>query len=205
MSRVAVDHLLIATDDLDAAAAAIGRLGLPVAAGGRHPGWGTANRIVPLGDAYLELVAVVDRAAAAANVFGRWVAAAAPGPLGWAVRSDDLDATARRLGLDVQAGSRAAADGRVLRWRTAGLERAAAEPTLPFFIAWDAGTPFPGAAGTRVELDRLELRGQATHLAEWLGQAEMPVSIRPGPAAVERIVLRGTGGPITIDAAELDG
>ena len=205
MSRVAVDHLLIATDDLDAAAAADwaprapgrgrrppprmghrqpdrpARRRLSRARRGRRPGRGRGERLRAVG--------------------GRGGAGAA----GWAVRSDDLDATARRLGLDVQAGSRAAADGRVLRWRTAGLERAAAEPTLPFFIAWDAGTPFPGAAGTRVELDRLELRGQATHLAEWLGQADMPVSIRPGPAAVERIVLRGTGGPITIDAAELDG
>jgi hypothetical protein len=99
-----IDHLLIATGDLDAAAAAAERLGLPVAAGGRHPGWGTANRIVPLGDAYLELVAVVDPAEAATSGFGSWVAAAPPGPMGWAVRPRDLKATASRLGLGVVPG-----------------------------------------------------------------------------------------------------
>ena len=197
----AVDHLLIATADLDAAAAAAEGLGLPVAAGGRHPGWGTANRIVPLGDAYLELVAVVDPAEAAASGFGSWVAAAPPGPMGWAVRSGDLEATARRLGLVVVPGSRQAAGGRTLRWRTAGVEHAATEPSLPFFIAWDPGTAFPGAGGAGIEVDRVELRGDAGRLAEWLGGAGLPVSVRPGPAAIERIVLRAAAGAVTIDAA----
>jgi hypothetical protein len=57
-------------------------------AGGRHPGWGTANRIVPLGNTYLEVVAAVDAAEADGSPFGRWVAAApSGGPLGWAVRT----------------------------------------------------------------------------------------------------------------------
>ena len=33
---------------------------LEASAGGRHPAWGTANWIIPLGDSYLELIAVVD-------------------------------------------------------------------------------------------------------------------------------------------------
>jgi hypothetical protein len=203
MSGLAVDHLLIATADLDAAAAAVERLGLPVAAGGRHPGWGTANRIVPLGDAYVELVAAVDRTEAGSSPFGRWVAASPPGPMGWAVRSDDLDATARRLGLHLVPGSRAAPDGRSLRWRTAGVERAAAEPSLPFFIAWEPGVPFPGASGAALEIERIELRGDSTRLGEWLDGTELPVSVQPGPAAVERIVLRGPTGAIAFDPGSL--
>jgi len=197
---VAVDHLLIATADLDAAATAAERLGLAVAAGGRHSGWGTANRIVPLGGAYLELVAVVDPAEAAASGFGSWVAAAPPGPMGWAVRPADLDAAAGRLGLAVVPGSRKAADGRTLRWRTAGVEHAAAEPYLPFFIAWEPGTPFPGAGGAGLEIERVDVRGDADRLAAWLDGAGLPLSVRPGPAAVERIVLRAVAGTVTIDA-----
>ena len=34
--------------------------GLAFAPGGRHPGWGTANMIAPLGSSYVELLAVVD-------------------------------------------------------------------------------------------------------------------------------------------------
>lgn len=203
MSGLVVDHVLIAVPDLDAAEAAAGRLGLPVGPGGRHPGWGTANRIVPLGGAYVELVAVVDAAEAASSPFGRWVAASPPGPMGWAVRADDLERIARRLGLDLVPGTRAAPDGRPLRWRTAGVERVMAEPFLPFFIAWEAGTPFPGAGASGVEIELVELRGDAARLAEWVGEAALPAAIRPGPAAVERVVLRGPGGAIRLDAASL--
>ena len=98
---IELDHVLIAVTDLDAAGREFeARHGLASVAGGRHPGWGTANRIVPLGDTYLELVAAVDTAEAAGSPFGRWVAAAPSGrPLGWAVRTQELDVIAGRLGL----------------------------------------------------------------------------------------------------------
>ena len=179
-----LDHVLVAVPDLAAGVGAIeARLGLTSVAGGRHPGWGTANRIVPLGPAYLELVAVVDAGEAAAHSFGRWLAAAQPpgGPFGWAVRTQDLDRVADRLGLPVRDGSRATAGGRVLRWRTAGLEQAAAEPFLPFFIEWATGTPLPGrAAATHpngpFELTELALVGDADRLAAWLGGQALPVT-----------------------------
>lgn len=151
--------------------------------------------------AYLELVAVVDPEAAATSAFGRWVAAAPPGPQGWAVRPADLDATARRLGLGVQPGSRAAPDGSTLCWRTAGLEHAATEPCLPFFIAWEPGTPFPGADGEGIDVEHIDLRGDPDRLDARLGGDGLPVSIQPGPAAIERIVLRAAADAITIDAA----
>ncbi|HEY8778025.1 MAG TPA: VOC family protein [Gaiellaceae bacterium] len=71
-----LDHVLIAVGDLAAAAHEFEvEHGLASIEGGRHPGWGTANRIVPLGKSYLELVAVVDQDEAARSDFGRWVAA----------------------------------------------------------------------------------------------------------------------------------
>src|SRR5215216_4908360 len=127
---VELDHVLIAVADLAAAAEEIeARHRLASIDGGRHPGWGTANRIVPLGEAYLELIAVVDESDAAHSPFGRWVAGAQrkpAQPLGWAVRTRQLDDVARRLGLTVDAGSRAGRDGRLVRWRLAGIEQAAA-------------------------------------------------------------------------------
>ena len=145
---IELDHVLIAVTDLDAAGREFeARHGLASVAGGRHPGWGTANRIVPLGDTYLELVAAVDTAEAAGSPFGRWVAAAPSGrPLGWAVRTQGLDVIAGRLGLAVTTGSRRREDGQVLRWRLAGMEQAVADAALPFFIEWGDGTPLPGRA-----------------------------------------------------------
>jgi hypothetical protein len=66
--------------------------------------------------------------------------------LGWCARTDDLDEVAGRLGLTIADGARSRPDGTVLRWRMAGLERSAEEPTLPFFIEWGEGTPYPGEA-----------------------------------------------------------
>src|ERR1700682_1916265 len=105
-----LDHVLIAVVDLAEAGREIEvRHGLASIEGGRHPAWGTANRIVPLGDSYLELIGVVDPVKAATNPFGQWVASRASSPpraLGWAVRTSQLDEIARRLHLDVREGSR---------------------------------------------------------------------------------------------------
>jgi hypothetical protein len=191
-----LDHVVIAAADLEAAAVALEeRYGLRSLEGGRHPGWGTANRIVPLGDAYLELVAVLDEAEAAASGFGRWVAAARPDPLellGWAVRTDELDAVAQRLDLDVVPGARTRVDGSVLRWRLAGSDHAAVHPELPFFIEWAPGTSLPGSAQTDVRIIGLHLRGDARRLSAWLGPNDLPVEVAEGPSGITGLELSGS-------------
>ena len=106
MVPLAIDHVLIPVDDLVAAGAIVkAGYGLTSIEGGRHPGWGTANRVVPLGDAYIELVAVIDRNAAALSTFGRWILGATPGqPLGWAVRTRAIAEVGQRLGLSNHGG-----------------------------------------------------------------------------------------------------
>lgn len=207
-----IDHVLIAVADLAAAAQEIEtRYGLASIEGGRHPDWGTANRIVPLGQTYLELVTVFDEAEAAESPFGRWVAAARPTsarPLGWAVRTHHLDDVASRLDLTVAAGSRPARDGQLLRWRVAGIEQASIEPSLPFFIEWGQGTPLPGRAPAThpagaVLLARLRLDGDADRLAAWLGSDRLPITVRPGTPAVTSIVLTGAAAEIVLDADRL--
>ena len=97
-----IDHVAYAVGDLDDAAVRFrDEFGLDSIEGGRHERWGTANRIVPLGDQYLELVAAVDPSTAAGSGFGRGVLEHAEGGGGWftiAVVTDDLDAVASRLG-----------------------------------------------------------------------------------------------------------
>jgi hypothetical protein len=205
-----LDHVLIAVDDLAAAAHEFEvEHGLASIEGGRHPGWGTANRIVPLGKSYLELVAVVDEDEAARSDFGRWVAAVEAGPssrpFGWAVRTRDLDEVAHRLGRPIGGGSRVTPDGRMLRWRTAALEQSAAQPSLPFFIEWAEGSTFPGCAAVThpagaVEIATLELRGHVDQLSQWLGRHELPISVREGRPSVERVVLKGSGTEIVLGA-----
>ncbi len=212
LATLELDHVLIAVADLSAAAHEIeARHGLASTEGGRHPEWGTANRIVPLGEAYLELVAVVDKPEAARSPFGSWVAGARPSlaqPLGWAVRTTSLDDVARRLGLVVATGSRVSREGRLLRWRLAGIEQAAAEPSLPFFIEWEHGTPLPGEAPAihragGVHVAGLKLAGDIARLAAWLGAHELPITVRPGTPALTSVVLAGGEGEIVLDAERL--
>ena len=195
--------------DLPAAARELeARHGLASIEGGRHAAYGTANQIVPLGDSYLELVTVADESVAARSPFGSWVARAQSErgrPLGWAVRTHGLGDVARRLELTISAGARTTRSGKALRWRLAGLERSAAEPSLPFFIEWEQGTPFPGRAPVRhpagaVRMAELQLAGDSGRIADWLGAEPLPITVRAGPPAVASIVLAGPAGEIVLDA-----
>jgi Glyoxalase-like domain len=211
LDRVELDHVLIAVTDLAAAARRIeARYGLASVEGGRHPNWGTANRIVPLGTSYLELIAVVDQQAAADSTIGRWVASGASRsgrPLGWAVRTGKLDETARRLGLTVSAGSRVAPTGEVLRWRSAGIQQAAVEPLLPFFIEWGRGVRLPGSTAVAhpaapAGILKLLLEGDPGRLAAWLGDHALPIVVRAGSPAVAAIVLSAARGEIVLGAEQ---
>ena len=176
-------------------------------AGGRHPGWGTANRIVPLGDAYLELVAVVDEREARESFFGRWITRAVAdggGPVAWAVRPDELEATAARLGLEIGAGSRTTRSGDRVEWRMAGIGEAASRPWLPFFIEWRDPARFPGAGATPVAaVTRLVLEGDADELSTWLGDHSLPLDVRPGESGIMAVVLDAPRGAVTLDREAL--
>src|SRR2546430_10825834 len=66
-----VDHVLLPVADLeDGARSMYEGFGLKGIPGGRHPGAGTANVIVPLGLQYLELIAIDDRDEAASSRLG---------------------------------------------------------------------------------------------------------------------------------------
>ena len=126
----------------------------------------------------------MDEAQAASSLFGRWVASAPHGrPFGWAVRTDGIEAVADRLGLEIADGARGE-----LRWRLAGVAEAVAEPCLPFFIEWAAGTPHPGSGSGGIE--RLELAGDPARLDEWLGPHDLPISVHPGTPSVVSLRLK---------------
>ncbi|HEU5204448.1 MAG TPA: VOC family protein [Candidatus Limnocylindrales bacterium] len=198
-----LDHVLIAVTDLDAAARDFeSRHGLASNDGGRHRDFGTANRIIPLGSTYLELVAVVDSAAATASSFGWWVDRGATDEgrlIGWAVRTSALDEVAGRLELPIRSGSRVTPSGSELRWRSAGIDEAIAEPCLPFFIEWDEGVPYPGSvAAPRASIARVVLGGSVDRVAAWLGEHTLPIRVIDGPAEVAAVVLTTAAGEIIL-------
>jgi hypothetical protein len=201
---VRLDHILLAVRDLDEAAEHLeSEHGLTSYVGGNHPAWGTGNRIVPLGDSYLELIAVVDESTAATTDLGRWVAAGAAArgaPIGWVVRPDDLDATTKRLGITALEGSRERPDGTTLRWRMAGIARARGEPALPWFIDWEDRATYPGAAGAPVaaRIVRIQLEGRQSALEAWLGPHDLPLDVRDGTAGLVAVDIHGPRGALTL-------
>ena len=204
---VQIDHIVVGVHDLDNAAVVFeDRYGLTTIEGGRHPGWGTANRLVPLGVAYLELVTVVDQAEASSSDFGRWVSSMLEGNsrFGWALRTDDLDSTAARLGLEVAEGSRRSRGGRMLQWRLAGVAQAARDSSLPFFIEWGASTPLPGRAAVvhradDVVLGELTINGNEQRLHEWLGTSSLPIRVTPGTQGVASFTVLTSTNTIVVN------
>lgn len=125
-----LDHLVVAVQDPEAAAAELERMvGLACTGGGLHPLWGTYNRLAWFGDTYVELIGLFDRSLAPNGAVSRAVIAALDaghtGLVSYAVATDDANADLVRLraegsGLgDIEARSRTRPDGEVIRWRAA--------------------------------------------------------------------------------------
>lgn len=189
-----IDHLIVTTTDVDALVdELLDRSGLAAVEGGRHPGHGTGNWLVPLGDSYLELLTVVDEDEARTSPFGRWVLERDQhGLAAVCLRTDAIDAVARRIGRSPEPMSRVTADGTELRWQLVGLAEALGPDALPFFIEWDLGdAPHPGATTaphrtTPEGVTQLDLGGDAALLQAHLGDHDLPVRLVggvPGPAA----------------------
>jgi glyoxalase-like protein len=90
-----------------------------------------------------------------------------------------------------------------VRWRSAGIDQAAAEPSLPFFIEWGPQTQLPGraeihhAAGA-AKIDRLVLSADAGRLTSWLGDHQLPIVVSAGKPAITAIYVAVDGGEIIL-------
>ncbi|MGH8945578.1 MAG: VOC family protein [Acidimicrobiia bacterium] len=187
---MSIDHVVFCVSDLERASQHLARgYGFVSHAGGRHPGHGTANRIVPLGESYLELVAVVDPIETAGSLFGSWVDANAtnpPRPHALCLRTDDLDGVCERLGLEPVVMSRETPDGSPLRWRLAGFEQVLTE-SLPFFIEWqvpDDRLPGRMEPGNDAHIDEVIVTGDPDRLQSWVADAT-GVTIEAGSPGID--------------------
>jgi catechol 2,3-dioxygenase-like lactoylglutathione lyase family enzyme len=142
-----LDHLVYATPDLEETVRLVAKLtGVRPVEGGPHPGLGTRNHLLGLGELrYLEIIGPDSGQSDPER----------PRPFGidelteprlaaWAVRAADIEARvarSRTLGYDpgpIEPLSRRTPDGEVLRWRLTFPY----EPVVPFLIDWGR-TPHP--------------------------------------------------------------
>lgn len=138
-----LDHIIIGVRDLDAAARQFGdKLGLLPSGGGIHPVGGTANRIIVIGETYLELIAVHKPEEVQESMMQRL--ALGEGYLNCVFTSNDIEADSqamRQRGVNVlgpMQGSLRSADGRERAWKRADIERPELAQRYPFVIQHDS-------------------------------------------------------------------
>jgi hypothetical protein len=202
-----LDHILLGSSDLDAGIAFIeGQTGVRAAVGGVHPGRGTHNALLALGDRqYLEIIAP-DPAQTkipdfAAPLVGKLKSLFSPRLVGWADHPGSLEALAAKLksaGIAFDGprdGSRSRPDGRLLKWRTLNLADDR-NGILPFFIEWDADSVHPSVdAPQGCRLDRFSIADpDPMTLAKSFVALGLEVPIDRGEKTELRVQIRSTEG-----------
>lgn len=157
-----IDHIILSIDDLQHGMDLLEQAtGIRPVFGGAHPGRGTQNALLSLGNnQYIELLApnLADTSAevrrSADRIRAYYAQFTKPVPNGWAIQVANAGAERARLiekgfkPSEVRPGSRAKPDGQALRWQTFnpwGLE----SRLLPFAIEWGAGTQHPSTTSPR--------------------------------------------------------
>lgn len=208
-----LDHIVLATADLDTGTAWVAdRLGAPPAGGGKHPAFGTHNRLWRLDGSYLELIATDPDAPPPRRP--RWFAldnhdqkrriADRPRLVAWVARSDDLDADIARSPLPTGPAERFTRDalfwdltvapGGVPHWQGA----------FPALIRWPAEVMPPSES---LPDQHLRLTAFAATGPEGLrrdlsligADQILKVETLPGPVALRASVRRADGATVILD------
>lgn len=185
-----IDHLAVSATALEDGVAAVeAALGLPLAAGGKHPHMATHNRLLGLGDLYLEVIAADPDAPAPG--WPRWFDldhfTGPPRLTNWVCACDDLDraleASPAGTGdpVDLQRGD--------FRWRMAvpGDGKLPFGGAFPALIQWQGPHPAPRLPDQGARLHRLEVaHPEAEALRAALSIADDRLVILPGPVKALR-------------------
>jgi Glyoxalase-like domain len=180
-----IDHIILGCKDLNAGVEFVSaRTGVHPIFGGVHPGAGTRNAVLYLGERqYLEVLAPDPGQRSSADPYNLR-ALPAPCLIGWAVHTNNIEQTAERIRaggievLDAQAGSRRRPDGQLLSWRIVPLKDDM-HGLLPFFVEWGVTSPHPSIDAPRgCRLKTFEIcapdRVRVRHRLEMLG-LDIPV------------------------------
>src|SRR6266576_956958 len=176
-SAVDLDHVILGINDLQRGIEVFGRLtGVTPQPGGEHPGRGTHNALVSLGDGrYLEIVAPIsthpDSTLADLGAMKELT------PIGWALHTHDISALVARL-------------------RSNDFTLTVA----PFFIEWAADAPHPSGtspSGCRL-LDLHLVERQPRQLAQLLSTLGFRTPhVDAGPAPHISFSLACSRGPVS--------
>ena len=206
-----LDHVLLGCDDLDRGIDFVEQhTGIRAAFGGVHPGRGTRNALLSLGERhYLEVIAPDPKQDRIEQFAQKQVAllkqSSSPRLIGWAAHPGDLEkfsAHLREAGISFDGprpGSRQRPDGKLLQWKTLNLKDDK-DGLLPFFIEWGANSLHPSADAPKgCKITNFGAvtpgAGELTKIVNLL-ELDLPVSL--GDKATLRATITGPQGELTI-------
>jgi hypothetical protein len=199
-----LDHLLLGCSDLDQGIAFVEEhTGVKPTMGGVHPGRGTRNALLSLGELhYLEVIAPdpaqTEVPKERAGLVTELKRLPVPKLVDWAVHTTDIAAVAERLRKAGVAftgptpGSRMRPDGKMLRWQTLNMENDQ-NGLIPFFIEWGKDTTHPSTdapQGCRLENFGV-LSGVHTFLTTEYRKLGLDVHVEIGSPARLQARIRG--------------
>lgn len=197
-----LDHLAISAERLEDGVALVERrLGVPMAGGGQHPAMGTHNRLLSLGDLYLEVIAVDPVATPPGRP--RWFDldrfSGPPRLTTWIVATDEMEAALATgpqgwgAAMDLARGD--------YRWQMAvpGDGRLPFDGACPALIRWQGALhPAPALPDNGLRLARLAVsHPQAAALKAALALDDPRVTFTPGPPGLSA-VIDTPQGPVTL-------
>lgn len=197
-----LDHILLGCSGLERGIAFVEeRAGVKAAFGGVHPGRGTQNALLSLGERhYLEIIAP-DPQQSGDEHASRLQKMISPELIGWAIHPGNLQDFASRLakaGIVTQGptpGSRRRPDGKILQWATLALQNDG-DGLLPFSIEWSAGTVHPSVDAPKgCSIERFWVESpEPDKLVKQFALIEVSVDVKGGEKARLRARIKGLKG-----------
>jgi hypothetical protein len=199
-----IDHLVYACPDLNAAVDEIARLtGVRPEFGGQHPGLGTHNALLSLGDrTYLEIIAPdpAQPGTGGPLPFGL-DEPSAPALRSWAAAPEDIDNAVREARAegfdygDVVTRNRRTLGNGELSWRMTNYPHNDALAVIPFLIDWGRSRHPAQTAPSGLRLAEFRiLAPNPDDVVRQLHAASIDLPVDQADAPALRAVLTGPGG-----------
>ncbi|MEO7655105.1 MAG: VOC family protein [Sphingomicrobium sp.] len=201
-----IDHVIVGVDNLERGIAEIERrTGVRPIIGGVHPGAGTRNALLSLGEGtYLEIIAPNPAEPVASAEVEQLRALKRTTPIGWAVSARDADALRSTMQstdfplTPPEPGSRRKPDGTLLSWVTFGFANFD-HPLAPFFIVWGEPSKHPSRTSPAgCTLQSLNLRDPAANpLRRAIEPLHVPVNVGQSAKSGMKLILFCPRGAVT--------
>jgi len=205
-----LDHILLGTNDLESGIDFVEKsTGVRAQFGGVHPGRGTQNALLSLGERrYLEIIAPDPAQPDVKNPLAPELRSLKePRLVGWAAHPDNISAFTDKLrarGVEFQGptpGARKRPDGRLLQWQTLHLVDDASG-LLPFFIEWAPDSPHPStdAPGGCSLVSFAAETPDPAKLTARLAVLNLDLPVKNGTHTGLRAVVRGPKGNMELSS-----